>query len=253
MEKVSFSDGLAITGLILAVLLVVLDKGGKLKGGPTLLILLAIAACMTLPLAFSLSWVADSLPGLQMFTREMLMVFVVGAIYSGVAVWISNDAKQDTRAVKARVRFTDLVARVVLNEPISLDEHYIYEGDRSVKIKSQYAFLWVEDMPDHSDIVAITKLEETVWLTLQKKPIAIAGVGSTNLGIFLTIPPKIPLQISSTTTLVATPAIIAKLNANSAMYMCGKMTDETEDIIGQFCVRIDKNRDRALTLCLEHN
>lgn len=253
MEKVSFSDGLAIVGLVLTVILVVLDKGGKLKGGPMLLVLLALAACLTLPLAFSIPWVTDSVPGFQMFTRMTFMFFFVGVIYSGIGVWISGDAKPEAKAVKARIRFTDLTPRVVLNEPIALDENYMYEGDKSIKIKSQYAFLWVEEMPDHSDVEAVTKLEENVWKTLQKEPIAIPGVGSTNLGIFLTVPPKMTMHIRSTTTLIATPEIIARLDGNSAMYMCGKMTDETEEIIGQFCVRIDRDRNHALTLCLEHN
>jgi hypothetical protein len=58
MGKVSFSNGLAIGRGILAIVLIVLDKAGKLKG-PVLFVLLAVAACMALPLYFSASWVTS--------------------------------------------------------------------------------------------------------------------------------------------------------------------------------------------------
>ena len=89
MFKVSFSDGLAIAGIVLAIVLVVLDKAGKLKG-PMLLIMLAVAAAMTLPLALGNSWVGDVPSGILKVTRGMLMFFVLGLIYSAIAVWIST-------------------------------------------------------------------------------------------------------------------------------------------------------------------
>jgi hypothetical protein len=113
--------------------------------------------------------------------------------------------------------------------------------------------MWVEEMPDHSDVETVTELEEKAWQTLQMEPIAISGAGTTNLETFLTVPPKMPLEITSVTPYVATPEMIAKLDGNSAIYMCGKMTDHSGEIIGQFCVRIDRDRNRSLTLCLEHN
>ncbi len=90
MEKVSFSDGLAISGLILAIVLVVLDKAAKLKG-PLLYGLLAVAACMALPLVFSLPWVCNAPAGIPLYARRMLTFFIVGVIYSVLAVWISVD------------------------------------------------------------------------------------------------------------------------------------------------------------------
>jgi hypothetical protein len=87
MGKVSLSDGLAIVGGILTIVLVVLDKAGKLKG-PILLVLLAIAACMALPLLFSFSWVANAPVGIQLFSRRLLMFFIAGLIYSIFSVCI---------------------------------------------------------------------------------------------------------------------------------------------------------------------
>lgn len=48
MPKVSYEIGLAILGFILTLLLVVLDKGGRLKG-PILFWLLALTAFLTWP------------------------------------------------------------------------------------------------------------------------------------------------------------------------------------------------------------
>src|ERR1700730_9909946 len=90
MFRVSFSDGLAIAGIVSAIVLIVLDKAGKLKG-PALLVLLAGAAVMTLPLVLSASWIADSPPGMVRFSRRLLMVCIVGTAYSLVAVWVSED------------------------------------------------------------------------------------------------------------------------------------------------------------------
>jgi hypothetical protein len=89
MVKLSFSDGLAIAGLILAIVLVVLDKAGKLKG-PMLLALLAVAACMAIPLLFSIPWVAEAPRGLPLMTRQLLMLFFLGGVWASISVWITT-------------------------------------------------------------------------------------------------------------------------------------------------------------------
>jgi len=89
MVGIGFDRALAIAGFILAILLVVLDKAGKLRG-PVLFCLLAIAAAMTLPLVFSIPWVAEK-TGAELFARCTLMVSVVGVLYSLLCVWISGD------------------------------------------------------------------------------------------------------------------------------------------------------------------
>jgi hypothetical protein len=89
MEKISFSDGLAISGLILAIVLVVLDKGGKLKG-PVLLGLLAVAACMAIPMLFSIPWVGNASPALVLFLRRALMIFLLGSVWAGISDWITT-------------------------------------------------------------------------------------------------------------------------------------------------------------------
>jgi len=95
MGKVSFSDGLAIAGLILAIVLVVLDKAGKLKG-PRLLALLGVAACMAIPLLFSVPWVSDSQPGLILFARRALMISLLGVAWAGFSVWITSGDNAET-------------------------------------------------------------------------------------------------------------------------------------------------------------
>lgn len=89
MGKFSFSDALAIVGVVLAIILVVLDKAGKLKG-PMLFVLLGVAAAIMLPLALGNSWVVDATPGMLKFSRGMLMVSLVVLFYSLFAIWISS-------------------------------------------------------------------------------------------------------------------------------------------------------------------
>jgi hypothetical protein len=86
--RVSFADGIGFSGIILAVILLALDKAGKLKGG-WLLGLLAIAAAMTLFLAIGNSWVLDA-PAKWKIWRGTLLVGVVLLTYSGLAIWISG-------------------------------------------------------------------------------------------------------------------------------------------------------------------
>ncbi len=89
MWKVSFSDGLAISGGILAIVLLVLDKAGKLKG-PALLVMLAIAACMAVPLCLSLPFISDVQAGAPKAARVLLTLFLLGAAWAGTVVWITS-------------------------------------------------------------------------------------------------------------------------------------------------------------------
>src|SRR5450759_1420312 len=93
MEKVSFSDGIGIAGIILAVILLVLDKAGKLKGG-LLLALLCLAGAMTLFLAVGNSFVLDA-PARWRVWRGLLMCSLVAFTYSGLAIWISGGTLQE--------------------------------------------------------------------------------------------------------------------------------------------------------------
>jgi hypothetical protein len=86
--ELTFDRVLAILGIVLAIVLVVLDKAGKLKG-PFLLVLLGAAALMMLPLALGNSWVRDTPWGMLKFSKGMLMFSVVAICYSTLAVWIS--------------------------------------------------------------------------------------------------------------------------------------------------------------------
>lgn len=84
MPRISLELGLAIGGIILTILLVVLDKAGRLKGG-LLLWLLVAAALLTLPLALGNSVVIDGasawngkLVNFVTGTREGQTIVVVG-------------------------------------------------------------------------------------------------------------------------------------------------------------------------------
>jgi hypothetical protein len=87
MLRFSFSDGIGIAGIVLAVVLLVLDKAGKLKGH-WLLVLLAVAGFMTLFIAIGNSWVMDAPPQWKIWRGALMFCSVVLA-YSGIALWIS--------------------------------------------------------------------------------------------------------------------------------------------------------------------
>src|SRR5712671_3824701 len=111
MPKITFSDGLAITSAVLTVVLIVLDKAGKLKG-PILVGLLGLAAVMLFPLAIGNEWVAGS-PNTQIkFARGLLMFFSVGVVFAALALWIlpydateANGSEQRARSGKAFIHF----------------------------------------------------------------------------------------------------------------------------------------------------
>jgi len=87
MPKLSLELGLAIVGLVLTVILVVLDKAGKLRGR-ALLWLLLIAALMTVPLALGNPLVAEVSGAWKWWVRGA-MVALVGISYLAIGRWIS--------------------------------------------------------------------------------------------------------------------------------------------------------------------
>ena len=88
MFRISFSDSLAIIGIIATIVLVALDKAGKLTG-PLPVVLLSVAAGLTLPLALGNAWVSDASPNMLRMSRGLLMVSAIGLVYSALLVWIS--------------------------------------------------------------------------------------------------------------------------------------------------------------------
>ncbi|HXM67397.1 MAG TPA: hypothetical protein VN911_11740 [Candidatus Acidoferrum sp.] len=94
MDKVSSSDCIGVAGIVLAILLVVLDKAGKLKGG-WLYGLLFVAGLMTLFIAVGNDWVMDA-PTKWKVWRGLLMFCVVGLTYSGIAIWITPSEEKKT-------------------------------------------------------------------------------------------------------------------------------------------------------------
>lgn len=101
MPKLDFSDALFFVGTALTIVLLVLDKAGKLKG-PLLLVLLALAAAMMLPVVIDNGWVRDAATTQLKISRGLLMVFLVGIGYSLLAVWISTgEAPQEQQNTSA--------------------------------------------------------------------------------------------------------------------------------------------------------
>jgi hypothetical protein len=89
MFKLDFPDICFFAGTALTIVLVVLDKAGKLKG-PILLVLLAVSAAMMLPIAIGNGWVLNAGTGMLKFSRVLLIISTVCAGYSVLAIWIST-------------------------------------------------------------------------------------------------------------------------------------------------------------------
>jgi hypothetical protein len=96
--ELTFDRIVAVVGIVLAIILLVLDKAGKLRG-PILFVLLGIAALTTIPLALGNSWVKDTPWGLLKFSKGMFMVSSVAICYSLLAIWISSPAETEGHPV----------------------------------------------------------------------------------------------------------------------------------------------------------
>jgi len=87
MPRITFEVGLAIGSIILTVVLLVLDKAGKLKGA-ALYGLLALALLMTIPLAVGNPLVANAAQQWKLWLRT-LAVAIVFLTFWAIAIWIS--------------------------------------------------------------------------------------------------------------------------------------------------------------------
>jgi hypothetical protein len=99
--NVSLSDGIGIAGIVFAIVIFVLDKAGKLKGG-WLLALLIIAAFMTMFIVLGNSWVTGA-PDKWKLWRGLLMFCIVAFAYSGISIWIfTGDSNEQFKYEKER-------------------------------------------------------------------------------------------------------------------------------------------------------
>jgi hypothetical protein len=97
MPQMSLDIGLAIGGFILTVLLVVLDKAGKLKG-PVLIGLLVLAALMTVPLVLGNPLIGNVPSAWRWWFRGISLVLVV-FVYWAIAIWISPLPQEENSSV----------------------------------------------------------------------------------------------------------------------------------------------------------
>ena len=102
--RISFSDGLALAGIALSIVLLVLDKAGKLKPGPILFLLLILAFLMTIPLALGNSWVSAAHSGLARIPRTLLALCLFGALFSSLAVYVSGAQNEEGRTAESAGR-----------------------------------------------------------------------------------------------------------------------------------------------------
>ena len=107
VPKMSFEIGLAIGGFILTILLVVLDKAGKLKG-PVLIWLLVFAALMTVPLVLGNPLIENGPSIWKWWFRGISLVLVV-FVYWAIAIWISPPPPQEVSQTSVKSSTPSLV------------------------------------------------------------------------------------------------------------------------------------------------
>lgn len=95
MFKIGITEVLACLGIIATLIVIVLDKAGKLRDPMMLITLLAIAAIFTLPLALGNGWVCNTTSPIIKFAKGMLMVCAVGIIYSLLVIYAFTTRKED--------------------------------------------------------------------------------------------------------------------------------------------------------------
>jgi hypothetical protein len=142
---------------------------------------------------------------------------------------------------------------IVLGRPITLIVRVVNDSDATVKIISKYTAGWVENLPLETEHFAIDKLEDKVWNQLGSSRSIIIGDSTSDIPAALSLPPKLEVNVTDPSLVIATREIIQMLNNKSGLYFCGTFTQESASNVTRFCVRIDKHRDKALSLCRNYN
>jgi len=142
---------------------------------------------------------------------------------------------------------------IILGKPITLIVRIVNDSDSTVKIISKYTAGWVETLPNETEHSTIDKYENDVWQQLNySKPMTIGDTTSDSPAA-LSLPRKLEVNITDPSLIIASKEIVQKLNDRSGLYFCGTFTDASTGTMTRFCVRIDKHRDRALSLCRNYN
>ena len=85
----NFDRSLAVGGIALTIVLLVLDRAGKLKGA-WLLVLLALAVFLLMPIVLTIPWVSHGLPGSQIWARRLLVLSSLAVLWAGLSVWVTS-------------------------------------------------------------------------------------------------------------------------------------------------------------------
>ncbi len=101
MFRVSWSDAIGVAGIVFGIVLIVLDKAGKLKGN-WLVFLLLVAAAMTMFIALGNPWVVEA-PAKWKLWRGAFMFCLVVLAYSGVVLWITPTTEEKQQEVPTLV------------------------------------------------------------------------------------------------------------------------------------------------------
>lgn len=156
----------------------------------------------------------------------------------------------DSRPVRIVGIFLEPIA---LGKPITLIVRVINDSDTTVKIISKYTAGWVENLPLETEHFAIDKLEDDVWNQLGSSKSINIGDSTSDGPATLSFPPKLEVNVTDPSLVIATKEIIQMLDSRSALYFCGTFTEESTSKVTRFCVRVDKHRDKALSLCRNYN
>jgi hypothetical protein len=237
----SFSDVLALGLFAFTVLLVVLDKTGKLKGWVldgllALDYLLCLMILASIPLAANSNWVF------------WLSAVGVAFAFSALRWWLKKGRKLRP------IRITGFrLNPLVTGEPVSITVRFTNDSDEAVRITAKNSSMWIGRLPPENDIKAMAGIEETVWNYLLTTPPGAPHELASAVPVVMTIPPKADNHVDEISPFIVTEDLIQRLNDRSAIYFVGLFASEDGKAETPFCVRVDKFRANGLTMGREHN
>ena len=215
-----------------------LDFGGRLGLGGLVVGLFALAAFYV--------WPNERRIGL-------ISLGVAGVL---VACWVIAELRQWKAVPKSPpVRIIGLYLRpIVMGSPVALIVRIVNEHNRTAKVISKFSATWVTTLPKETDHIAIENIEAFAWRQLTSGEPTSTGEQSGARPVPLPLPPKMEVNVTDESLIIATQEAVRSLDEESALYFCGTFTDERSGGVTSFCVRIDKFREsQGLTLCREHN
>jgi hypothetical protein len=235
-----------VTALVLCLLLGAVALSARLSltvahGLLAAAVLVAIVAILRLGLK---DW--------RLILGSICATIALGCVFS---LWMHPPKKAEEGPPKPIVRIVGIYLRpFIVGSSFALIVRVVNDGDRTIKVVSKFSSIWVETLPKEADHVAIEDIEEFAWRQLVSGEPISTGELSGARPLPLSLPPKMEVNVTDESLIMATHESVRKLDQESALYFCGTFTEDSSGIATPFCVRIDRFREsQGLTLCRGHN